>query len=48
MRRYSPPLAPIAKWEDGRVARNKAVLESVHSSRDVDLDMAVFEKSLTI
>ena len=46
MRRYSPPLASIAKWEDGRAARNKAVLETVHSSRDVDLDMAAFEKSL--
>ena len=37
MRRCHPPLASIAEWEGGRVARNKAVLESVHSSKDVDL-----------
>ena len=46
MRRNSPPLASIAEWEEGRLARNKAVPESVHSSRDVELDRAAFEKSL--
>ena len=46
MRRYHPPLASIAQWESGRVARNMAVLESIHSSSDVDLDIVAFEKSL--
>ena len=46
MRRYHPPLASIALWENGRVARSTAVLESIHSSSDVDLDIAAFEKSL--
>ena len=46
MRRYHPPLASIAQWGSGRVARNIAVLESIHSSSDIDLDIAAFEKSL--
>ena len=44
MKRYHPPLASIAQWESGRVARNMAVLESIHSSSDFDLDIAAFEK----
>lgn len=46
MRRYSLPLAPIAEWETYRLARNRAVIESFHSSRAIDLNRAAFEKSL--
>ena len=46
MQRYHPPLASIAQWESDRVARNKTVLDSIRSSRDIDLDRAAFEKSL--
>ncbi len=47
LRRYHPPLASIyCPMGNGRVARNTAVLECIHSSSDADLDMAAFEKSL--
>ena len=46
MQRYHPPLASIAQWGCDRVARIKTVLESIHSSRDIDLDRAAFEMPL--
>ena len=46
MQRYHPPLASIAQWERGRVSCNICVLESIHSSSDMDLDKAAFDKSL--
>ena len=46
MRRYHLPLASIARWESGRVARNMAALESIHSSSDIDLDIAALEKPM--
>ena len=43
MQRYHPPLAFIAQWENGGEARNIAVLESIHSSSGIDLNIAAFE-----
>ena len=45
MRRYHLPLASIAQWGSGRVANNMAVLESIHSSSDIGLDISAFETS---
>ena len=45
-RREHPLLASDAQWEKGRAARNTAVFQSIHSSNDVDFDIAAFEKSL--
>ena len=47
MRRYHLPLASVAQWgKNGRETRNIAVLEPIHSSSDIDLDIAAFENPL--
>jgi hypothetical protein len=46
LQRYRAPLCSIADWEADRVSRNATVLESIRSSKDHDLDVAAYAKSL--